>query len=582
MRRAAIPRVLVIGDDGRSFLSVVRSLGRHGITVDACPLDFSSAALSSRFIRRVYRLPNYAMAATGWVETLTAVLAEDPTGLVLPCDERGLLPLMRHRSSLPPVAMALPNDLAFTAFFDKLATRALAGRVGVPIAPGRRLDPDDSAAGLAAEFGLPLLLKPRRSYHPAHPTIRRDVRSCRDLAAVIGEFPEPAERTDFLVEGFFDGIGVGLSVLAHDGRILQAFQHRRVREPRHGGGSSYRVAEAVSPDLLAAVARMTAATALTGLAMFEFRRGGGGAVLLEVNARPWGSLPLAVAAGVDFPVLLHRLLVDGVEEPMAVYRVGHYGRDVAADLRCLAQRFTYDRHQGGWLPALRGAAGAAAESLRLATGRESLDVFALDDPRPALLECAAFMRRHLRWPAWPYRMAARQAVRRLRDVPRPATILMLCQGNICRSPFAASMLGEMLPAGFEVVSAGLLPIEHRPSPDVALAAAQAFDVDLTAHRSRYATDRMLAEAACIVVFDRRNARALAARGLALAAPVIYLGELLGDGRRDIADPNRGDRAVFDATYRRIARAVRSFAACLARPRLPRDCDAVTIRTLAKR
>ena len=60
---------------------------------------------------------------------------------------------------------------------------------------------------------------------------------------------------------------------------------------------------ALSPDLVAACGRLCAHTDFTGLAMFEFRRDPAteATVLLEVNARPWGSMPLPVALGVDFP-----------------------------------------------------------------------------------------------------------------------------------------------------------------------------------------------------------------------------------------------------------------------------------------
>ena len=50
----------------------------------------------------------------------------------------------------------------------------------------------------------------------------------------------------------------------------------------------------------------------TGVAMFEFKRNdSGGWILLEVNARPWGSMPLPLSLGVDFPYRWYRLLTAG-------------------------------------------------------------------------------------------------------------------------------------------------------------------------------------------------------------------------------------------------------------------------------
>ena len=54
------------------------------------------------------------------------------------------------------------------------------------------------------------------------------------------------DRSRYLVESYFEGSGVGVSVLAHEGEILQIFQHRRLREGK-GGNSSYRISETVNP-----------------------------------------------------------------------------------------------------------------------------------------------------------------------------------------------------------------------------------------------------------------------------------------------------------------------------------------------
>src|SRR5260370_36765690 len=131
---------------------------------------------------------------------------------------------------------------------------------------------------------------------------------------------------------------------------------------------------------------MTRAVHFTGIAMFEFRlnEANGTWVLLEVSARPWGSLPLPVALGVDFPYRWYQLLVQGVETPPIPYRLGVYGRNLLPDLRQVAARAKMLRGQplrlAGFL------ARAVAEYWRLFIGREKNDVLVSDDPAPGLLE----------------------------------------------------------------------------------------------------------------------------------------------------------------------------------------------------
>src|SRR5437879_8343582 len=67
---------------------------------------------------------------------------------------------------------------------------------------------------------------------------------------------------------------------------------------------------------------------------------------------------------------------------------------------------------------------------------------------------------------------------------RRSSDLVICHGNICRSPFAAALLArELAPYGIPVVSAGFIGA-GRPAPPEALAAAAAHDVDLSCHRSQ--------------------------------------------------------------------------------------------------
>ena len=327
-------KVLVIGDDTRSFLATVRSLGRRGVEVHAAPFDLRSPALRSRYIRAIHRLPYYLDGGDAWVVAMRALIREHGFALVIPCEERGLLPLYRHREAFDPACrLAIPDEKALAAFFDKYATRELAQAAGVPVPPGRLLTATETAQTLAADFSFPLVLKYRRSY--AWPDLY-----VRKAAFVIDSSEElerwllahHAEPDQVYVEQFFPGLGGGVSVLCDKGTVIQAFEHQRAHELV--GSSYYRRSTALDRARLDAVVAMVERVAYTGLAMFEYKlnTGSGAWRLLEVNARPWGSLPLPVALGVDFPYFLFRLLVQGEALPPVRYREGVYGRNLVPDL----------------------------------------------------------------------------------------------------------------------------------------------------------------------------------------------------------------------------------------------------------
>jgi len=557
-------KVLVLGDDTRSFLATVRSLGRQAIAVHVAPANFRSPALRSRYIAAVHELPPWMGDGTEWLRAMETLLRAERFDLVIPCNETTLLPLQHRRAQLEPLArLAIPDDHAIAVLFDKFATRELARQVGVPVAAGRLVRPDDSAAGVLAEFGAPVVVKPRRSY-------ALDSLGARGKAQVVGDSDSLArvlrevEPGETLLEQFFPGQGQGVSLVASQGRVLQAFEHHRVHE--RSGASFYRISAPLSPDLMRGCEAMVGGVPYTGVAMFEFKRNEQGDwILLEVNARPWGSMPLPLALGVDFPYRWYRLLVAGEEMPAVTYRTGVYGRNLLPDLMALRDEAASQRL--GPIAKSRFMAGRGLELLRGVTGREVQDVLVRDDPRPGLDELwmtvagmGQRLGRDLPGAGARRRARARAAVRRavLQAGGRPR-VVFVCQGNICRSPFAAALLAARLGAEREVrvESAGVIPQPGRPTPPFGLQAAAGLGVDLTEHRSVWLSRAMVDAASLLVGFDEATRTAVLDRYPDVRVPMVLLGDLL-DGN-EIADPVDGGLAAFERCYREIADGVGGLA-----------------------
>ncbi len=554
-----------MGDDTRGFLATVRSLGRQGIEVHAAPFDFRAPALSSKYIAAVHDVPPWMGNGEAWRDAMRKLLTTRGYDFVIPCDERNLLPLHHRMAEFEGLArFAIPNRRAIDVLFDKHETRELAEAVGVPIARGRLARPNENARAVLAELGAPVVVKPRRSYTIEGLAKRGRVHLTSDTAQ-LAQLLQDAEPDSLLLESCFDGDGLGLSVLAHEGRLLQAFEHRRVHE--RSGSSFYRVSAAPTPDLVQACAAMAAAIAFTGVAMFEFKRNPAGAwIMLEVNARPWGSLPLPVALGVDFPYRWYRLLVDGIETPPVPYQVGIFGRNLIPDL--MSALADVESH-----PTPLHKAGAFAQRVagirRVLINAERQDVFVRDDPAPAQAELAAIVRGSV---ARVSRLApgrqramsrhARAVVASVAAPPNKPHILFACQGNICRSPYAAAVLREIAGDAVTVTSAGMMPRPGRTVPDLFQVQATTEGIDLAAHRSTWLDRETAAAASLIVLFDRVNQAAFADRYPNFAVPTILLGDLVGIG--EIADPVDGDASVAASAYAQIRGGVRELALLLKR------------------
>lgn len=557
------PPVLVFGDDTRSFLATVRSLGRRGIRVHVAPFSLQAPALRSRHVFKVHRIPYHLGDGAEWLAAVQQVVQSEGIGVIVACEERSMLPLMRHRRALPGCCVALPGDAAFDAFFDKLKTHELAQHVGMPAPDAVAVEPGSQARQIGQRLGYPVVCKARRSYDWPQLYGRTKVRLAHDEPTLTRWLAHCGDAPGkYLAEAYFDGFGLGVSVLCDRGQVVQAFEHHRVNELE--GSSYYRISRPVHPERLAAVARMVDAVAYTGLAMFEFKHQPATDrwALLEVNARPWGSMPLPVALGVDFPWGAYLLALGLPAPPAVAYAEGVFGRHLMGDLHQLRMRTT-------GLPRLRGLGQGlqwVAGLGRVLTPREHWDTLVRDDPGPGLAELAELRRngwqRLLRLAGLPDRTTGPQGrtlLQRLNTRPTGAPlprILFLCLGNICRSPYAALRAQALAhAAGRSVVigSAGTLPREPRPSPLAAQAAAARRGLALDAHRSQHASPAVLAGWDAIVSFDSDIVNALLARHPELQDKLVHI-DACGAGS-DIADPYGRDAATFDRTYDAIDRAL---------------------------
>ena len=162
-------------------------------------------------------------------------------------------------------------------------------------------------------------------------------------------------------------------------------------------------------------------------------------------------------------------------------------------------------------------------------------------------------RRIITW--LPAVLAARRSEAALEQAAR--SVLILCHGNIYRSPLAAALLAARRP-DLQVCSAGFHDRPDRRTPEAFAELAHGLGVDLTCHRSRVASREMMDAAQLVVIMDRRNAAAL--RSLGGHDRVLWLGILLG--KAEIADPYGRAASVQESIAKELDSAIRRLAETL--------------------
>jgi len=336
-------RVLVLDGNENQAVACVRSLGRAGFVVDVGADTGWSKAGWSRYCRRQFRYTAPQRSMTSFVDEVTREAAKQAGTLVFPMTERTTIALSENRAALDAVQAryVLPAHDVVLQAMDKGFTTALARSLGITTPTSVIVERASDVDQLARTARYPVVLKPKSSEEVVEgrstrstgkPLYARSDAELREACASL------LHRTVAVIaQEYVEGTGSGYFALMNHGELKAEFAHRRIRDVRPtGSGSALRESVAVDPRVRDAALPILQALRWHGPAMVEFRiRKDGTPVFLEINGRFWNSLALAVHSGVDFPLLLARLSLDGDVDPVREYRDGVRCRWWLGDVRHL-------------------------------------------------------------------------------------------------------------------------------------------------------------------------------------------------------------------------------------------------------
>ncbi len=531
-------RILLIGTNERAALSVTRSLGQQNtLNVVIARFGPKAPACYSRWCQQSYQITSPESNLAASFAELKGLIRHEDVSAVLPINDQATELVYHHYQDLKDRVKILgPKPDTYYLAQDKYALKEIATASGIDYPETICLSELEQLQAYQGNY--PVYLKPRFSAVIYRGRVERfGVLKARSAADMRGFVRDHLGKVNVLVQREAAGEGIGLNVFAGEGQVIDVNLNQRLHEPGDGGGSSYRRSMPVDDQLRQVAATISRELDFTGVMMIEMKRQGDRLTLMEINPRFWGSLPLTVESGHDFPAyLVEYILNDNT-------RRGHfrpiYARNLLKDLKWTVRHLSVPNVlQFGLSP------------LRVLLRKEVYDVERISDPLagiaqfgPIFNKTGARLRLGLRH-AWNHVIGFEC----LEKFSPDDDLIFLCRGNINRSAFAEHYLRQIHQV--ESRSCSLIDRAGRLCSDECESLAkQKYGVDMRQHRSTPLAQLQpdLTGQEVIIVFDRKLYTWTQNK---LGKCRVYLLE-----PENVEDPYGHDRAFHAETFERIKRKI---------------------------
>ena len=395
-------KIFITDGNLRSTLAAVRSLGRQGVFVGTGSATRGMIAGASRYCREKLIYPSPLLQPEGFQSFLCEQLApRGYTHLLAMSDITVQLVAPLKDRLAPGITAMVESEGTLLWVQDKAAMLSLAAQLDIGVPRYTRESDQDSLLKFAASAGFPVVIKPCRSRQFLDGAWREgSVAYAHTPEELIAKY-QAASRSipSPLVQEKIAGEGRGVFLLMWQGEVKAAFCHRRLREkPPWGGLSVLSESLPLDRELVERSAALLRKVAWNGPAMVEYKIDArdGREKLMEVNGRFWGSLQLAIDAGIDFPAIYFRLVCGENVPPQLEYRSGVKSRWLLGDLDSLVTRLRSSEQQQRQYYSSISRLRACADFCRF-TGKDlHYDVFSMRDLGPGWEEWKQYVPLNLR------------------------------------------------------------------------------------------------------------------------------------------------------------------------------------------
>ena len=301
----------------RIGLTIARSLTKSGIDFVCMGYKgFYNCAFYSKSVKNRRLINKHPLThPNAFARQLLKMVEADDIDFIFPLGPHEDHVILNHLDEFTDISELAYNPSARRASLDKGRTLAIAQDLGIPIPKTLSLS---KFMDSTIDMKYPLIVKPKvANYAWIHAEL---ITGKKEMQSFLRR---SIDKEPFLVQEYVPGNGYGFFALYNKKRNLVAyFMHNRIHETLGWGGFSTLSKSHYDERLRSLGERLLKNLSFSGVAMVEFRKDirSGEFILMEINGRYWGSLPLAISAGVDFPSLHCKYWNRNIETPFSSVR----------------------------------------------------------------------------------------------------------------------------------------------------------------------------------------------------------------------------------------------------------------------
>lgn len=393
--------VLVTDGNNRAALAITRSLGRQGYKVYVGSVTKPSIAGSSRHCFRNLCYTDPGKSPIQFQRDIEAIVLKENIRILIPAAELTTLQCVKIKSKLKNNC-----DVPFQSYdsVDRAASKyhvlKIAEELKIPIPETyfmHAIDDLGNVIEFCKRIGFPVVIKASRSRVLSDQgLVNTSARYAYNEKEII-EICQSQNNKNFplLVQERIYGDGVGLFACYDNGADVAYFGHRRIREkPPSGGVSVMRESYAIDEKLKSYADALLKELKWHGVAMVEFKKDEKNNCykLMEINGRFWGSLQLAIDAGVDFPLILAKISEKSDVAPVSNYKLMVKTRWLLGDVDAFIVRLLKNHKKLNLPEGYPTIKQHLRDLLECGNGNWNLEVLKVKDPMPWIIEFLKWIR----------------------------------------------------------------------------------------------------------------------------------------------------------------------------------------------